>query len=229
MLLAAGLLLAAAPAQAMVMEAFGNQAVLSGTVYDGDYFKFLNLLRDHPDIDTVILRDSPGGNAHEGGSIDGVIMQRKLNTAVDGYCLSACAYLLLSGVERRFLEGSDEGRSFVGFHGTYTGTVTSLGPIDQASVWENQRWIYAHTDGKADKALVERWTTLRSPNGLIYFYDSARIKTRDRVSIFLCQGNEQRMPIDCERIAGTDGYEQGIFTSKTPLRPNPGAESKAAR
>ena len=228
LLLFAGLLLAASPARAMVMEAFGDQAVLSGEVFDGDYTKLQNLLREHKSITTIILRNSPGGMADEGGQISTLLRSLNVITVLDGYCASACADMFLSGTERRFLADSNPFNTFLGFHGTYVGRAqSSWGSVDWGRAYETQQWIGARTEGKVDKKLVERWTTLRDPNGLIYFFDSERAKMKDGASILLCQGTEKSLPADCEHILDHDIYNQGLATSKTRVKPNAGAEAKA--
>ena len=83
-------------------------------------------------------------------------------------------------------------------------------------------WIIAHSDGKADPALVERWVNLPSNKGYMYFFDSTRLHRRDGASMFLCSGAEPaRDRFDhCEKFVGKDGYQLGVFTSNTLIKVN---------
>jgi len=51
---------------AMDLKVAGNQLILSGPVVDGDLGKIENALARVPTIDTVVLRNSPGGHVATG-------------------------------------------------------------------------------------------------------------------------------------------------------------------
>ncbi len=214
------LLTAPAPsASAMTMLVAGDQMVLSGPVHNGDGQRFRELLAASPAVRTVILRDSPGGDATAGYEIGELIRQKGLRTALSGYCRSSCSRMFLGGVERGFTDEQRPGRTYVAFHGNYEESgqlMTRMVPI-------LQRWIVTHSDGKADPALVERWTTLPERTAFAYFFDSERLRRRDRVSIFLCDGSESRINRyeQCEKIAGRTGYDLGIFTPMPLVKVNP--------
>ena len=215
------LLLAVAPppASAMTMQAAGDQMVLSGPVRPGDGQRFRELLAANPGVRTVILRDSPGGDAASGYEIGEHIRQKGLRTALSGYCRSSCSRMFLGGVERGFTDEQRAGKTYVAFHGNYE----ESGQLMARMVPVLQQWIVTHSDGKADPALVERWTTLPDRAGFAYFFDSERLRRRDRVSIFLCDGSESRTNRyeQCEKIAGRTGYDLGIFTPMPLLKVHP--------
>lgn len=202
-------------AMAMSMEVAGNQIILSGAVAREDFSKFIALLDTNKAVDTVILRDSPGGESRTGYDIGATIRARGLNTAVSGYCRSSCSRMFLGGVQRQIADDQPVGKTHVGFHGNYqTG-----GRIDQSAVEKLRKYIIDYSDGKADVELVNRWTTIANQNGFIYFFDSSRLKRNDRATTFLCQGDEVKKFDDCEKVAKT-GYELGIFTSTKLVTPN---------
>lgn len=211
------LLLAASPLAAMDMRLAGNQIILSGPVIHGDFDRLKRLLDDNGKIDTIILRDSPGGDARTGYAVGDMIRARKLRTAVSGFCRSSCSRMFLGGVERQFTDDQPVGRTHVGFHGNYKD-----GLLDYQAVDRLKSWIIAYSDGKADEALVDRWVRIANHNGFIYFFDSERLKRKDGISVFLCTGNEDRAHRfdQCEKIAGKTGYQLGIFTSSALVRVN---------
>jgi hypothetical protein len=56
------------PAGAMEITVTGHQLVLSGPVIGDEFDKVQKVLADDPTIDTAILRNSPGGDAHIGSA-----------------------------------------------------------------------------------------------------------------------------------------------------------------
>jgi hypothetical protein len=68
--------------------------------------------------------------------------------------------------------------------------------------------------------LVKRWATLPNRNGLIYFFDPARLKRRDGISAFLCSGAETGGGYDDGEKVARSGYDLGIFTSGRLVMPN---------
>ncbi len=207
----------ALPAQAMVMEVAGNQLIASGEVARGDFNRFLDLVNKNPAVDTVILRDSPGGDARSGYDIGYTIRARSLKTAVSGFCRSSCSRMFLGGVERQFADDQPVGKTHVGFHGNYDG-----GKNDPTALEKLRKFIILHSDGKADIDLVNRWTALPEPRGFIYFFDSERLKRSDGASIIFCSGKETRGSgfNECQKILGKTGYDLGIFTSSALVTPN---------
>lgn len=212
------LLLAGGDATAMSMEVAGDQIILSGEVARGDYNKFLTLINQNTSVKTVILRDSPGGDSRSGYDIGTMIRARGLNTAVSGFCRSSCSRMFLGGVERQIADDQPVGKTHVGFHGNYeTG-----GGVDRSTVEKLRKYIIDFSDGKADVELVNRWTTIPTNAGFIYFFDSTRLKRNDGISIFFCNGSESRdnRYNECEKIAGKTGYDLGVFTSSKLVTPN---------
>jgi hypothetical protein len=144
--------------------------------------------------------------------------QAGLRTAVSGYCLSSCSRMFLGGVARQFTDEQQVGKTRVGFHGNYK----SDGRLMVEAMPRLRAWIIAHSDGKADPTLVERWTSIPNHEGFIYFFDAARLNRKDGVSVFICTGNENpaNRYNECEKLPGRSGYDLGIFTSTALVKVN---------
>lgn len=209
----------ATQALAMHMQVAGDQIILSGAVNPSDDSRLSDLLDEQRGrITTIILRDSPGGDAAAGYAIGDLIRKRGLRTAVSGYCRSSCSRMFLGGVERQFTDDQPVGKTHVGFHGNYK----SDGRLMVEVMPRLRAWIIAHSDGKADPVLVERWTSIANHEGFIYFFDAARLKRKDGVSVFICTGSESKDDRwnECEKLPGRSGYDLGIFTSTALVKVN---------
>lgn len=210
------ILMYAAPARPMVMEVVDNQLIMSGAVVKGDYFSMTSLLDRNPQVDTVVVRNSPGGHAFSGYGIGALIRARKLNTVVSGYCRSACSRVFLGGVERRFADDTPPGQTYVAFHGNYDDT----GGLNISQIETLRKYVIDYSDGKADRELVNRWTMIPNTSGFIYFFDPHRLNRKDGISVFLCQGTEKKKYEDCEKIPGKSGFDLGVYTSTDLVKPN---------
>ncbi len=72
---------------------------LENDVDEGDWSKFVKLLRQNPEVSGVLLR-SNGGAADDGLAIAKHIFEHGLGTMVRGTCHSVCAVMFLAGRER---------------------------------------------------------------------------------------------------------------------------------
>ena len=218
--LAAGLVFAPLPAAAMTMSVDGDQVLLEGAVVREDIGRLAAILRERgAALSTVILRNSPGGNASAGYEIGAMIRKVGLRTAVSGFCRSSCSRMFLGGRERHFSDEQPVGVTHVGLHGNYADD----GRLARERMPYLRKWIAEYSDGKADPALVERWTSLENRRGFMYFLDANRLGRPDGVSMFLCTGDEPRDSLFtlCEKFPGRSGYEMGIFTSPELVAVNP--------
>ena len=197
-------------APAMELKIVGNQLFLSGPVVGDEPGKVREALASSPRINTVILRNSGGGNAPAGYQVGQLLREHGVRTAVSGYCYSSCSRMFLGGSARYFTDDYLPETNNVGFHGHYD----RMGRLNANLVRQYglRDWIIKYSDGKADPALVERWINIPSSRGMIHFFHPGLVK-RDGVSTFLCQGDEgQRSVFDCEPIAKT-ALDLGIVTS----------------
>lgn len=200
------------PAQTLGMElkVVGNQLILSGPVAGDEPEKVRDVLAGSPAIETVILRNSPGGNAPSGYRVGQLFREHKLRTAVSGYCYSSCSRMFLGGSTRYFTDDYLPESNNVGFHGHYD----RMGRLDADRVRQYglRDWIIKYSDGKADPSLVERWINIPYSRGMIHFFHPGLVK-RAGVSTFMCQGDEFAGSVfKCEPV-GKTALDLGIITS----------------
>jgi hypothetical protein len=166
------------PAQALGMElkVKGNQIILSGPVVGDEPGKVREVLASSPGIDTVILRNSPGGNAPAGYQVGQLLRERGLRTAVSGYCYSSCSRMFLGGNTRYFTDDYLPENNNVGFHGHYD----RMGRLDANLVRQYglRDWIIKYSDGKAEPPLVERWSNIPYSRGMIHFFHPGLVSVR---------------------------------------------------
>ena len=195
---------------AMELKVVGNQLILSGRVVGDEPGKVRESLANSPEIDTVILRNSPGGDAPAGYQTGQLLRERGLRTAVSGYCYSSCSRMFLGGRTRYFTDDYPPEDTNVGFHGHYySNGRLNAGLVSQYGLGN---WIIKYSDGKADPELVERWINIPYSRGMIHFFNPALLK-RAGVSTFMCQGDEPTgLVFACESI-GKMGLDLGVVTS----------------
>jgi hypothetical protein len=56
--------------------------------------------------------------------------------------------------------------------------------------------------------------------GFLFFLAATGAKSFEGASVFRCRGSELQKLADCERIADTSSYAQGVFTSPVLVRIN---------
>jgi hypothetical protein len=197
-------------APAMELKIVGNQLFLSGPVVGDEPGKVREALASSPRINTVILRNSGGGNAPAGYQVGQLLREHGVRTAVSGYCYSSCSRMFLGGSARYFTDDYLPETNNVGFHGHYD----RMGHLnaDLVRQYGLRDWIIKYSDGKADPALVERWINIPSSRGMIHFFHPGLVN-RAGASTFMCQGNESSGSVfACEPI-GKTALDLGIITS----------------
>ena len=202
--------LSATGSSAMELKIAGNQLILSGRVVGDEPGKVTDILAKHLEIDTVVLRNSPGGNAPAGYLVGQVLREHGLRTAVSGYCYSSCSRMFLGGRTRYYTDDYPPETTNVGFHGHYYANGRlNAGLVSQYGLRD---WIIRYSDGKADPQLVERWINIPYSRGMIHFFHPTLLR-RAEVSTFMCQGDETMgLVFDCEPIAET-ALDLGVVTS----------------
>jgi hypothetical protein len=202
--------LSATGSSGMELNIVGNQLILSGRVVGDEPGKVTDVLAKHPEIDTVILRNSPGGDAPAGYQVGQMLREHGLRTAVSGYCYSSCSRMFLGGRTRFYTDDSPPEDTNVGFHGHYyAGGRLNAGLVSRYGLRD---WIIRYSDGKADPQLVEQWINIPYSRGMIHFFHPGLLK-RAGVSTFMCQGDEPAgLVFACEPIAKT-ALDLGVVTS----------------
>src|SRR2546423_13142737 len=93
------MLMSLMPARSLGMElkVVGNQLILSGGVVGDEPEKVREAFPSSPEIDTVVLRNSPGGDAPAGYQVGQMLRERGVRTAGSGYCYSSWSRMVLGG------------------------------------------------------------------------------------------------------------------------------------
>jgi hypothetical protein len=221
-------LLALPPTESLAMElkVLGNQLILSGRVVGDEPEKVKGALANSPEIDTVILRNSPGGDAPAGYQTGQLLRERGLRTAVSGYCYSSCSRMLLGGSTRYFTDDHPADHTHIGFHGHYHAD----GRLNAALMAQYglRDWIIKYSDGKADANLVERWINIPYSRGMIHFFHPMLVNRAGASTTFMCRGDEPtRLVFACEPI-GKTALELGIVTSLDIVHSSDQADIRAA-
>jgi hypothetical protein len=208
--LLATLTLSPAHPSAMELKVVGNQLILSGRVVGNEPGRVTEALAKNPEIDTVILRNSPGGDAPAGYQTGQLLRERGLRTAVSGYCYSSCSRMFLGGQTRYFTDDFLPEDTNIGFHGHYYANGSlNAGLVRQYGLRD---WIIRYSDGKADARLVDRWIKIPYSRGMIHFFHPGLV-ARGGASTFMCQGDEPtRLVFACEPVART-AFDLGVVTS----------------
>jgi hypothetical protein len=188
--------------------------VMSGKVEGIELRVLKDWIDKHPEIDTIILKNSTGGDAATGYAVGEYIREKGLTTAVAGHCLSSCSRMYLGGRSRYFTDELPPGKTMVGFHGNY-GADGNLLP---QRVYILKRWIIKYFDWTDEQRsqyepLVEQWVNTSNHNGFMYFFDETKFKTSDGASVLYCTGNEprqQRFAL-CERKQGLTARGIGVI------------------
>jgi hypothetical protein len=114
----------------MAIVVAGDQLIVTGAVVAGDYDVVESNVSFNPQIQTIILRNSSGGDAPTGYRLGELFREKSLQTAVSGYCYSSCSRLFLGGKERHFTDDYPPEFTQIGFHGHYDNN----GNLNAASV-----------------------------------------------------------------------------------------------
>ena len=220
------LALAAAPAAgAMDFRVAGRELHLSGRVAGDELAMLKDVEAAHPGaIDTVVFRNSPGGDAWSGYRVGERIRDHGWRTEVIGGCVSACTLLFLGGRSRHFGAATRPERVFLAFHGPSSGNFLDNHAVNPRGRPEIRRWILERTGGKADAALLEGFANNEKRADLMRFYDPRQLARSDGVSALFCPaaGRNAADPFDaCEKIAGHDAYSMGFVTSDERIRVTP--------
>lgn len=211
--LVAGLALLAmvSTAQAMEVEVRGRAVLMSGAVTGIELRVLEGTLDNHPDITTVVLKNSHGGNARTGYAVGEYIRSHKLNTALSGFCISSCSRMFLGGVQRQYSDEQPLDKTFVGLHGNYAAD----GSLEAGRMGYLKDWVIKYSDGKANPELVDQWVHIPDHHGYIAFYHRDATILPGTQKVMLCQGTEDRgkRQEQCAKPEMGDALTNGIVTT----------------
>jgi hypothetical protein len=211
--LAAGfaLLAVVSTAQAMEVEVRGQAVLMSGPVTGIELRVLAGTLESHPDITTVVLKNSHGGDARTGYAVGEYIRAHKLNTALSGFCISSCSRMFLGGVQRQYSDEQPLDKTYVGLHGNYAAD----GSLQAGRMGYLKDWVIKYSDGKANPDLVEQWVHIPDHHGYIAFYHRDATILPGTQKVMLCQGTEDRgkRQEQCAKPEMGDALANGIVTT----------------
>jgi hypothetical protein len=195
---------------------FGDQVVMSGDVVGDECVRIQKALDAHPEVTTVVLRNSRGGDARAGYCVGELLRARGINTAVSGHCNSSCSRMFLGGTERRFTGDEDPDRTWVAFHSNYD----KAGNIEPGAPERLKAWITKYSDGRVNQPLLDIWTHIPNHKGFVYFFDSNRVAKGN--ATLGCTGDEHGRDrfAQCTKYPDQDAYANGIVTSSDLLKTN---------
>lgn len=206
--LAVLLVVLAAPAAALTLEAEGRFLVASGEV-GNDLAAFSQALADRR-IDTVVFVNSPGGDLWTGIRIGRLIADRGLSTVAAGRCLSACAIMFVGGRERRFADAFRATPAYLGIHGAHNRDTRQVDPQLQPQIYA---FFRQQTGDRFDSAVMNR---------ALYDMDDARAMlvvpdpSRADATVVHCRSGS--LPRErCTPIPGVDAVSLGLVTAREPV------------
>lgn len=220
-------LVAPVAARGMEFRVAGNELHLSGRVTGEELALFKDAVAEHGrSIDTVVFRNSPGGDTWTAYRIGERIRDAGWRTVVVGRCHSACTIMFLGGRSRHFAQVGKPELMYLAFHGTWsTGFLESNSPAFRGRV-ELRSWIVERSGGKADPRVLERFIQNERRSTFLYAYDPQQLTREDGASLYFCQGDEPKRakPFEiCEKIAAQDAFTMGFVTSPERIRVVPPA------
>ena len=211
----------------MEFRVAGSELHLGGPVDGSELALFIDATREHPGIDTVVFRNSPGGDAWTAYRVGERIRDAGLRTVVVGRCVSACTVMFLGGRTRHFAEASRPDLMYLAFHGTWSQAFTQQNTPAFGGRVQLRAWIVARTGGKVDPLLLERFLGLDRRVALLHVYDPRQLRRDDGVSMYFCEGTEAKgsRPYDaCEKVNGHDAFSMGFVNSEVRVKVTPPRE-----
>ena len=210
--------------QAMEFRIAGNELHLRGPVKGYEYGLFREVTSAHPEIDTVVLRDSPGGDGWSALRVAERIRDAGMRTVLAGRCYSACAYMFLGGKERHFVRAARPELVYLAFHGAFAGDFFDPNKPSQSGRAELRAWIVERTGGKMDRELMDRFLGADHRAALLYVFDPLQFRTDFGFSLYFCDGTQPRNAApfrECSKIAGQDAFSLGIVNAEERVRVRP--------
>jgi hypothetical protein len=217
------LALVPALAQPMELRVAANELHLRGQVYGTELGPFRDALAEHPEIDTVVFRDSPGGDGWTAFRIGEQIRDAGLRTVVAGRCYSACTLMFLGGKSRHFARAPRGEVVYLAFHGAFADNLFDRDKPSQYGRSQVRAWILERTEGKIDPELLDRFLRGERRAALLYAFDPQQFKLDYGFSLYYCDGTEPAgAPYkECAKLAGEDAFSLGFVNAEERVRVRP--------
>ncbi|MFZ6734145.1 ATP-dependent Clp protease proteolytic subunit [Undibacterium sp. Ji42W] len=189
-------------ATAMTMLRSNQTLILFGKVVPEDSQLFRKKLEEGP-VKTVVMTESPGGSMRAAYDIAELITEGKINTAVNGNCMSACALIFMAGTERRMLASKHLEKTRLGFHAPHNKVTKE---ISTAAIPRFREWLLKVTQGKFPAEVLDRAMNIESAGDMLFFYYPDENYLGD--IRFCTQGS-----LRCEALKGYNIVNIGILTT----------------
>ena len=208
----------------MEFRVAGNELHLRGKVEGYESGLFKDVVAEHPEIDTVVFRDSPGGDGWSAFRVAERIRDGGFRTVLAGRCHSACTIMFLGGRERHFARAARAEFMYLAFHGAWTTSFFEANTPSQSGRYQVRAWILERTGGKVDADLLDRFLTASRRAALLYAFDPRQFTLDTGLSMYFCEGDEPRgaRPHEaCVKLAGHDAFSMGFMNSEERIRVKP--------
>ncbi|XVJ70749.1 MAG: hypothetical protein HEQ39_14845 [Rhizobacter sp.] len=194
------------------------QLVMAGTVRGTELEQLKSWLAQHPEIDTILLKNSNGGNAAAGYAVGEFIRERGLATGLIGRCASSCSRMFLGGKKRFFTFELPPEKTMIGFHGNYGADGKLLpGRSPFLKAWVIKHLGWNEEQHRQFESLVDLWVNIETNAGMLYFFDEEKTKNQDGSSVVYCRGNEPNQSdrlAACERKPMVTARRIGLITTE---------------
>ncbi|MBC3921012.1 ATP-dependent Clp protease proteolytic subunit [Undibacterium sp. CY18W] len=194
-------------ATAMTMLRSNQTLILFGKVVPEDSQQFRKKLEEGP-VKTVVMTESPGGDMRAAYAIADLITEGKMNTAVNGSCMSACALIFMAGTERQMLASKHLEKTRLGFHGPHNKRTKE---IATASIPRFREWLLKVTQGQFPEEVLDRALNIERAGDMMFFYYPNQNYLGD---IRFCTEGSLR----CETLNGYNIVKIGILTTTDLLK-----------
>ncbi|WP_102110021.1 hypothetical protein [Oceaniglobus roseus] len=147
---------------------------LTGEIAEGDAERFAAHLEASTDTPATVILNSSGGSVSDALAIGRTLREAGLSTEMTAgdVCLSACPYILASGVERRV-----DKEAYVGVHQHYFGENTALPAfLAVADIQAGQGEVMAYLDEMGIDPMVMRHALVTPPDR-IYILTEEELRT----------------------------------------------------
>ncbi|MFZ6723423.1 ATP-dependent Clp protease proteolytic subunit [Undibacterium sp. Ji49W] len=194
-------------ATAMTMLRSNQTLILFGKVVPEDSQLFRKKLEEGP-VKTVVMTESPGGDMRAAYAIADLITEGKMNTAVNGSCMSACALIFMAGAERQMLASKHLEKTRLGFHGPHNKRTKE---IATAAIPRFREWLLKVTQNKFPEEVLDRALNIERAGDMMFFYYPNQNYLGD---IRFCTEGSLR----CETLNGYNIVKIGILTTADLLK-----------
>jgi hypothetical protein len=178
----------------------------TGDFQSDDLRRFDALVRKSGDIRTLTIHDSRGGNAGVMRSMANYVSRKAVAVEISGGGVSACTIIFLHSPKRSMALRLFK-RTYLHFHGKYR---ISDGSLMQDGLDEELPTLAKNTRGRFPPELFLRAASVKNPQGGLYVFDVAWPMKTGTYHVAFCEGDEKRVPYDCEGLKDLTAVSLGL-------------------